>query len=121
MKIEIDFSKPEGLRKQKRELEMALATIDGALVAIGKNGRDVDQPSFPQITPAAPVAANGDAAVIIAGLPSEFNMREAKTAADAAEIPDSRLRREIALMTEQGTLILVEKGQGRRPATFRKA
>jgi len=121
MKIEIDFSKPEGLRKQKRELEMALATIDGALAAINKNGRDVDQPSFPQIAVAAPAATVGSVAEIIAALPSQFDMRQAKTAADAAEIPDSRLRREIARMTEGGTLILVEKGQGRRSATFRKA
>ena len=121
MKIEIDFSKPEGLRKQKRELEMALATVEGALAAIGKNGRDVETPPFPQIAPAAPPSANGDVGAIIAALPNQFNMRQAKTAADAAEIPDSRLRREIASLTESGVLILVEKGQGRRPASFRKA
>jgi hypothetical protein len=54
-------------------------------------------------------------------MPNQFNMRQAKVAADAAEIPDSRLRREIARLTESGALILVEKGQGRRPASFRKA
>ena len=58
---------------------------------------------------------------IIAAMPNQFNMRQAKVAADAAEIPDSRLRREIARLTESGALILVEKGQGRRPASFRKA
>jgi hypothetical protein len=121
MKIEIDFSRPEGLRKQKRELEMALATIDGALAAINKNDRDVGQPSFPQIAAAIPAPAVGSVAEIIAAMPNQFDMRQAKTAADAAEIPDSRLRREIAQLTEKGELILVEKGQGRRPASFRKA
>lgn len=122
MKIEIDFNKPELLRKQKRELEMALATIDGALASIYKIERDeVDQPSFPQIAVAAPAVTSGSVAEIIAAMPNQFDMRQSKTAADAAGIPDSRLRREIARMIEGGTLILVEKGQGRRPATFRKA
>ena len=121
MKIEIDFSRPEGLRKQKRELEMALATIEVALAAINKNSREVETPPFPQITVAIPDPAVGGVADIIAAMPSQFDMRQAKAAADAAEIPDSRLRREMSSMIETGELILVEKGQGRRPASFRKA
>lgn len=100
---------------------MALETIDSALTAINKNDRDVGQPSFPQIATNAPAPAVDSAAEIIAELPNQFNMREVKTAAEAAEIPDSRLRREIAQLIESGALILVEKGQGRRPASFRKA
>jgi hypothetical protein len=124
MKIEIDFSKPEALRKQKRELEMALLTIDSALTALGKNGRDADQslqPSLPQMKEAQSTAVAGTVEEIVALMPSQFSMREAKAAADVAEIPDSRLRREIAQMVEAGALILAEKGQGRRPASFRKA
>ena len=50
MKLEIDFSKPDSLRKQKRELEMALATIDGALAAINRGAYEsVDQPAQPQM------------------------------------------------------------------------
>ena len=120
MKIEIDFSKPESLRKQKRELEMALATINGALTAMGKIESDVDHPTFPQIKEVqANLTVNG-VDELIAALPSQFNMRQAKEVADAAEIPDSRLRREIARLTESGALIMIEKGQGRRPASFRK-
>jgi hypothetical protein len=121
MKIEIDFSRPDGLRKQKRELEMALATIDGALAAIYKNDRDKpNEPTFPQIPPVVESSSNGSVDAIIAALPKEFNMRQAKEAAETAEIPDSRLRREMNILVEGGSLILVEKGQGRRPATFRK-
>jgi hypothetical protein len=121
MKIEIDFNKPESLRKQKRELEMALATIDGVLAAINKNGRDVETPPFPQIAGVIPAPASGDVETIISLLPNQFSMREAKAAADLADIPDSRLRREITKMIESGSLVMTEKGQGRRPASFRKA
>jgi hypothetical protein len=122
MKIEIDFSKPESLRKQKRELEMALATIDGALAAINKNGRDVETPPFPQIAGAIPMPApSGDVETIISQLPNQFSMRDAKFAADLADIPDSKLRREITKMIESGALVMTERGQGRRPASFRKA
>jgi hypothetical protein len=118
MKIEIDFSKPESLRKQLRELEMAAATIKSALSAID----NVDQPSFPQIPATVDSPAREiDVASIIASFPAQFDMRQAKLAADAAEIPDSRLRREIAKMIESGALVMTEKGQGRRPANFRKA
>ena len=125
MKIEIDSSRPDDLRKLKREHEFALEMIDAALAAISKNGRGADHPTFAQIAPTqgedASVATDAGVAAIIAAMPTEFNMRQAKAAADAAEIPDSRLRREIASLTEAGSLILVERGQGRRPATYRKA
>ena len=120
MKIEIDFGRPDELRKTKRELEMALVTIDSALMEISKNGHSSDHPTFPQISD---LQETNDAAVttIISGLNNKFNMREALSAASAAGIPGSRLRREIARLTEIGTLVLAEKGQGRRPASFRKA
>jgi hypothetical protein len=79
---------------------------------------------LPQLAPAQPeetlTVTDTGVAAIIAAMPDEFNMRQAKTAAEAAGIPDSRLRREIANLTGS-TLILVERGQGRRPATYRKA
>lgn len=124
MKIEIDFSRPDELRKQKRELEMALTTIETALVAIGNIGREKGQQSFPGIpdkSPAPITSSDDKVAPIIAALPDQFTMREAKMAADEAKIPDSRLRREMSRMTESGALVMVQKGQGRRPATFRKA
>jgi hypothetical protein len=125
MKIEIDSSRPEDLKKLKREHEFALQMIDAALLAIGKNDRDSGESNFPQIVPPRLeqllTAPDTGVAGIIAALPIQFDMRQAKTAADAAEIPDSRLRREIKRQTDIGTLVLVERGQGRRPASFRKA
>lgn len=123
MKIEIDFSRPDELRKTKRELEMALATIESALAQIGTNGHDAAQPSLPNLGSHQPTKAaiSNYLDGIIASMLPEFTMREVMSYADAVGIPHSRVRREIASMTEMGALVLIQKGQGRRPTTFRKA
>ena len=121
MKIEIDFSKPESLRKQRRELEMALTTIDGALAAINKNWREGDQQSLPHNSAVDAGSSASSVSEIIAAMPKQFDMRQAKSSASAADIPVSQLRREIEKLMESGELILVEKGKGRRPTSFRKA
>ena len=131
MKIEIDFSRPDELRKMKRELEMALSTIDGALVAISKSGNDPKQPPLPQIQQ----DTNGGAsevrigilqsgsplARLIDGMPNEFTMTNIFDAAENAGFSRARVRGAVNELVQNEWLILVEPGSGRRPSRFRKA
>jgi hypothetical protein len=130
MKIEIDFGRPDELRKMKRDLEIALETIDGALIAIGKIPNDVNQPQL--IQPAGPqVIENKDEASsllslspltkLVEQMPTEFSMSEIYSAANAAGITRARARSKIDELVKDGKLAVVQKGQGRRPTTFRKA
>jgi hypothetical protein len=125
MKIEIDSSRPDDLRKLKREHEFALQMIDAALLAISKSADDSVESHLPQLAPTLSqelmASTDNNVATLISAMPSEFNMRVVKLAAEAVDIPDSRLRREIAKLIESGALVMTQKGQGRRPATFRKA
>jgi hypothetical protein len=136
MKIEIDFSRPDELRKMKRELEMALSTIETALSAIGKNSIDPQQPTLPQIqkeaapapdpTPTETETAQNilesgyTIAHLVERMPTEFTSSDLFVAGEAESIPRSAVRREIAEMVDGNWLIMVEQGQGRRPSRFRK-
>lgn len=134
MKIEIDFNKPEELYKMRRELEMALSTIDGAIQAIKRNAVDPAQPALlPEIEVEHSNKAEDEkqtvthisetglhTSAIFSKLPNEFTMRDALTHPEAQNFADSRVRSDIATLIETGWIEVIEAGAGRRPTRFRK-
>jgi hypothetical protein len=130
MRIEIDSSKPDDLRKLRREHEFALQMIDAALSAIGKESIDPKQPSLPQIpedSPSAPkkegssiLDSGSDIAHLVDRVPVEFTSSDLFAAAEIENIPRSQVRRGLAELVEGEWLVLVEAGKGRRPSRFRK-
>ena len=131
MKIEIDFSKPDELRKMKREFELAIATIETALSAAERNVPDPNQPPLPKIIDSANekskvdmvgiLQSNSPIARIISELPAEFLMTDIFAAAETAGFPPSRIRNYVAELVEGGWITLIQAGSGRRASRFRKA
>jgi hypothetical protein len=137
MKIEIDTSKPDELRKIKRELEALLSSIDAALLSINRNGEvpaqqpalpaPVGQTSQPMVeTPTAAEpprrtrAPRRTAVYAISTLGPEFSTTEARLAADNIGVSDAQVRRELRRQIARGELTPLEPGRGRAPATYRK-
>ena len=101
MKIEIDFSRPDELRKTKRELEMALSTIESALEAIAKDMGTITASSDPA-PELVTAAVRGDVSLavltesdmhvsdIIDNLTvQQFTFSQIKSIADTENIPDT--------------------------------
>jgi hypothetical protein len=129
MKIEIDFSKPEEMRKMKRELEMALSTIETAIIAVGKNGHDPKQENLKAIveTPVKsydsmiPLSVDENVpAQIFSEMPDKFLGKHLMLKSDLMKFPRSKMRRELNNWLKKGDIILVEQGKGRRSSQFRK-
>ena len=131
MKIEIDSSRPDELRKLRREHEFALQMIDAALAAIGKNGVDPKQPQLiragaesienPATASAAILLSDSPIAGIVERMENEFTMSDIFDAAESGGITRSRARQSVADLIEKKYLICIEPGSGRRPSKFRKA
>jgi len=122
MKIEFDFARPEELRKLKREYETALAIIDAALAAIGRDKvehpEQMPLPTIPKTTSGQ--SANPAIASVIAKCEQEFDQKNFLQLAKADGIPEQKARREIRNMVASGLLKLVTQGKGRCPSIFRK-
>ena len=122
MKLEIDFSKPEDLLETERQLEMALATVKSAIAEIRRNGTDLTGLPTAPVNNAAPNdVSKTTVSSLVVSMPSEFTMRQIFERADAAGVARPKARKELGSMVTQGTLLLIEKGQGQRPSRFRKA
>lgn len=128
VKIELDTSKPDELRKLKRDMEVVLATIEAALQAIGNNGA-IDAPGqLPLIAPALPPAPPPNHAPaapeplpdFLNRLPDPFSMRDALNLAPAESISLPSMRRTILRLVGRG-LTQVKRGKGPNPLIFRKA
>ena len=132
MKIEIDSSRPDELRKMKAEHEFALRMIDAALSAIGNNTIDPKQPALPAIQESVTVDSSkalskfSDFGDLKIGYlldrfdTSKFTSSDVFALAESEQIPRSLVRRELAELVHGGWLLLVETGQGRRPSSYRK-
>ena len=120
MKLEIDFSRPDELRRQKRDLEMALSTIEAALRECEKNSVPSGQATLPsmEVPPAKKGASLAD--TLLAGVPDKFTMREAIDSGATFGMSSTAVRKLIALIATEGAIELIEKGQGRKPSSFKK-
>jgi len=131
VKIEIDTSKPDELRKLKREAEVVLATIEAALQAIGKNGVRDSPGQLPLIVPAPAAEAMppGEPPLVqvveeplpdfFSRLPNPFSMRDALNLAPAENISLPSMRRIILRFVGRG-LTQVRRGKGPKPSIFRR-
>ena len=135
MRFEVDTSKPDELRKLKREMEVGLATIEAALIAIGKNGNDSPAQAVLGLpvaaAPAPPTSSTQEAdpppsprpelPEPLNQLPSQFSMRDALNLAESGNYSLPSMRRMVLRLMNEGALILVARGKGPKPSIFRKA
>ncbi len=125
MKIEIDSSDPNGLRKQKQELEFNLALVNRALELIAE--RTAQESAASEMAADAPVApepasraGNSATGVIEHDLPVEFNTIEAIGAGEEKGFSGTAIRRALEDLVATNKLELVEQGAGRRPSRWRR-
>lgn len=125
VKIDVDFSSAKELLRIKRDLEAALAAVNGALAA----NRDFTHPPLEnEVNPSLSLLSDEESSTfppptpsdVIGSLPMRFTMREARDRAEGIGMSDGRIRNEIGRQLESGILVELEKGKGTRPSIYRK-